>query len=387
MPSPINYKRMLGSKTLGQIRKDESDKIMNFTWDGDISSRVVYLFDYWHDHNKTLLNEMQPDEYMTPIDAKFVVHTSQTLDKDMISVHLQLRPGQVCNVDYYDEFFKKPYDAQFPIGLYALIPDEQGVYNRWLVVEKANFNVAQFPTFEILRCDKVFEWIFDGKKYRCPGVLRSQNSYNSGIWSDNVVTFPEDQYKFTLPLNRDTENLYQNQRIIIDNRVQTEPRTWQISKINRIAPNGIARFTVAQDRFDPKKDYIEHLDPDDPKSSIIGQWADYYSEPIEPIEPDMTDIYNAEIGFCGLEPELKVKGKYKKFNIEFNDGVLRSGNWKCYMDGEEFTEVTYKTDGYSPNEVGIRFDGGKEYIDSILTIKYITDDGYETSLDVRIVSL
>ena len=176
MPSPTDYRKLLGSKTLGQARKEMSDALMNYTWDGDIQSRVVYLFDYWHDHNKTLLNDMQPDEYMTPIDAKFVMHTSQTLDKDQVSVHLQFRPGQKCNVDYYDEFFKKPYEAQFPIGLFALIQDEQGIYNRWLIVERANFNVTQFPTFEILRCDKVFEWIFDEKKYRCPGVLRSQNS-------------------------------------------------------------------------------------------------------------------------------------------------------------------------------------------------------------------
>ena len=101
----------------------------------------------------------------------------------------------------------------------------------------------------------------------------------------------------------------------------------------------------------------------------------------------MPSIYNAKIGFCGTEPELKVKGKYKKFNIEFDDGVFRTGSWKCYLDDKEFTEVTYKTDGYEPNEVGIRFDGGKEYIDSILTIKYITDTGSETPLDVRIVSL
>ena len=176
MPSPNDYRKILGNKTLGQVRKDMSDKIMDYTWDGDIASRVIYLFDYWHDNNKTLLDDMKPDDFMTPIDAKFVMYGSQTFDKDPITVHLQFRPGQKCNVDYYDEYFKKPYDALFPIGLYALVPDEQGIYNRWLIVEKANYNVTQFPTFEILRCDKVFEWIFSGKKYRCPGVLRSQNS-------------------------------------------------------------------------------------------------------------------------------------------------------------------------------------------------------------------
>ena len=177
MPSPTDYRKLLGNKTIGQAHKDMSDKIMDYTWWNDIQSRVIYLFDYWHDKNKTFLNDMKIDEdNMTPIDAKFVMYSSQTFDKDAVTFHLQFRPEQQCNVNYYDEFFKKPYDALFPIGLYALIPDEQGIYNRWLIVEKANYNVTQFPTFEILRCDKIFEWIFDGKKYRCPGVLRSQNS-------------------------------------------------------------------------------------------------------------------------------------------------------------------------------------------------------------------
>lgn len=383
MPSPNDYRKLLGNKTLGQARKDMSDQIMDYTWDGDIASRIVYLFDYWHDNNKTFLDNMKPDEYMTPIDAKFVMYSSQTFDKDSVTVHLQFRPGQECNVNYYNEYFKKPYDALFPIGLYALIPDEQGIYNRWLIVEKANYNVTQFPTFEILRCDKVFEWIFEGKKYRCPGVLRSQNSYNSGIWADNTVTFPEDQYKFCVPINRDTEQIYQNQRIIIDNKVLSEPRTWQISKINRVSPNGVVRLTVAQDRFDPNKDYIEF----DENGNIIGQWADYYSEPIIPVDSDKPYPYDAEICYSGNKPELKVKGRYKKFNIDFKDGIFRHGNWKCFMNGDEFTQVSYNTKDMKQNEIGIRFDGGNEFINSVLTIKYITDNGDETPLDVKIVSL
>lgn len=206
---------------------------------------------------------------------------------------------------------------------------------------------------------------------------------NSGIWADANIIYPEDQYKFCVPINRDTEQIYQNQRIIIDNKVLSEPRTWQISKINRVSPNGIVRLTVAQDRFDPNKDYIEF----DDNGNIIGQWADYFSEPLTPVDPDTPDIYDAEISYSGNKPELKVKGRYKKFNVIFKDGIFRSGVWKCFMDGVEFTEVTYNTKDMQPNEVGIRFDGDNKYINSILTIRYITDDGNEISLDVKIVSL
>ena len=54
----------------------------------------------------------------------------------------------------------------------------QDRWNRWLVVAGANENDSQFPTFEILRCDKVINFIHNGKKYLVPAVLRSQNSYN-----------------------------------------------------------------------------------------------------------------------------------------------------------------------------------------------------------------
>lgn len=176
MPSPTTYRKILGQLTNGQVRKQQSDDIMNQTWWEDIQSRVVYLFDYYHDNQLTKLNNLSIDDNMVPIDAKFVMSSSQTYDKDQVTFHLQFRPGQKCNVDYYDEVFADRYDATFPIGLYVLIPDEQGIYNRWLIVDKANYNTTQFPTFEILRCDKVFQWIMDNVKINCPGVLRSQNS-------------------------------------------------------------------------------------------------------------------------------------------------------------------------------------------------------------------
>lgn len=178
MPSLETYRKLHGGST-GQERKRQSDQIMDFTWWNDIQSRVAYLYDYYHDDYKTQLDDLDSpnDPKKIPIDIKFVQSSSQTYNKDAVTVHLQLRPGQTCNVDYYDEFFRKRYNATFPVALYADIPDEQGFYNRWLVVQKANYNVTQFPTFEILRCDKVFQYVIDRKKYWIAGVLQSQNSY------------------------------------------------------------------------------------------------------------------------------------------------------------------------------------------------------------------
>ena len=403
MPSPTTYRKLLGQQTNGQVRKQQSDDIMNQTWWEDIQSRVGYLYDYYHDKNITRLEDMKSDEddSKVPIDIKFVMSSSQTYDKDQVTFHIQLRPGQLCNVNYYDEMFGKRYDATFPIGLYIDIPDERGIYNRWLIVDKANYNVTQFPTYEVLKCDKVFQWIMNNVKMQCAGVLRSQNSYNSGIWTDNISTTVEDQYKFAVPLNRDTEKLYYNQRIIIDNKVLTEPRTWQITKINRIAPNGIDRLTVAQNHFDQNVDYIEF----DDNGNIIGMWADYFSSPIEPTDNPDIDPKIAVIEYLGGTPNMKVGGGYKKYSIVFSDDTFKPGTWQYFTRKTEndpwvpFTEMMEITDELAPNEIKLHFGLDKDktsnkttkdyydYINSILKITYTTLDGIETSLEAIITSL
>lgn len=170
-----------GHKTGGRARKAESDNVMLWSWDEDIQSQTAYLYDYYIDLQSgeaLKLNDLHPDQdlYKIPIDIKYIRHGSQTYAQDPITYWIQLKPGQKCNVPYYNEILGDRYDATFPIGLYVEIMDESGRYNRWLIVDKANYNSNQFPTFEILRCDKVFQWIHDNKKYQCAGVLRSQNS-------------------------------------------------------------------------------------------------------------------------------------------------------------------------------------------------------------------
>ena len=403
MPSPTDYRKILGRLTNGQVRKNQSDDIMNQTWWEDIQSRVGYLYDFYHDNHITQLEDMKSDkdDLKVPIDIKFVMSSSQTYDKDQVTFHIQLRPGQDCNVNYYEEVFGNRYDATFPIGLYIDIPDERGIFNRWLIVDKANFNVTQFPTYEVLKCDKVFQWIMDNTKMQCAGVLRSQNSYNSGIWTDHISTTVEDQYKFAVPLNRDTEKLYYNQRIIIDNKVLTEPRTWQITKINRVAPNGIARLTVAQNHFDQNIDYVEF----DDNGNIVGMWADYYTSPIEPTDNPDPSPKIGEIIYWGGTPNMKVGGGFKKYAIEFSDGVFKTGSWKYFTKKTEedswipFDDMMEITNELSPNEIKLHFGLDKDktstkttkdyydYINSILKIEYITTDGIETSLEATITSL
>lgn len=132
------------------------------------------------------LNDLHPqdDPNKIAIPIKFIRHASQTYAKDPITYWLQLQPGQECNVDYFWNMYTNKYGNTWPVGLYVDIMDESGKYNKWLCVNTANYNQNQFPTFELLRCDHVAQWIHKGHKYECPCVLQSQNSYNSGLWLD-----------------------------------------------------------------------------------------------------------------------------------------------------------------------------------------------------------
>lgn len=187
MPSFDLYKKIHGSGTNGEVRKRISDDLMETTWNEDIQSRVVYQFDMYHDPYPRCLNNCKPTKDMIPLDIKYIRHQSQTLAKDQVTYHLQMRPSQRMNVPYYQDYIDK-YGTQWPLGEYVLIPDNKGSYNRWLIVDEADINDPQFSTYEILRCDYTFQYVMNGRKCEVAGVLRSQNSYNSGIWTDFKLT-------------------------------------------------------------------------------------------------------------------------------------------------------------------------------------------------------
>lgn len=179
-----------GHKTGGRARKAESDNVMLWSWDEDIQSQTAYFFDYYHTipENRLKLEGFDPndDPYPTPIEIKFIAHSKQTYEKDEVTMHIQFQPGHTCSVDYYDQVFGRRYNARYPVGLYCWIKGEDDIYRRWLVVGSADLDRNQFPTWEVLRCTDVFRWIKNNKYYEFPGVSRSQNSYNSGLWTDYI---------------------------------------------------------------------------------------------------------------------------------------------------------------------------------------------------------
>lgn len=130
MPSLDTVRRMTatkynGAKTLGQIRKEESDFIAEETWNDDVQSRVCYIYDYKHDNQPTLnVGMTYENTTKTKIDAKFIVSKYGSIDKDQVEYHLQFKPSQPVffnpgdELYYYETDYRQKYGVQdFPIGL------------------------------------------------------------------------------------------------------------------------------------------------------------------------------------------------------------------------------------------------------------------------------
>lgn len=387
-----NYASMLGGKrTIGQVHKEQADMIMEKTWNRDIAARVGYFYNYTDDTHVHQLNDLHPEEdsYKIPLDIKFIVASSQTYSKDAITYHLQLRPSQTSDaVPYYKELFEDRYDATFPVGLYCDIQDNKGKWQRWLVVAGANMRDPQFSTYELLRCDKVINYILDGKEYFIPAVLRSQSSYNSGLWISgrSHLEVPEDQQQFILPASRETELVFYDQRLIIDNKVLVNPRAWKISKINRIASNGVIIFTCAQDKFNPNADY---------RDEDGYWWADYYEKTTgQPVVENQVEPIDNVYGVitCLGSQNIKVHGSYKKFTISYYNGNKSieslQGSWHFLIDGQDASSlIQTKIDGLQSNEIKIKFLGESNYIGKEINVRFIPIIGDTVNFNIPVVSL
>lgn len=397
MPSLNEYRRRMGGPmTSGQAKKYESDLIMDNTWWEDISSKVAYLYDYYHDNEPLKLKNLSPDDRkMVPVDIKFLVNAYNSENKDQVGYHIQFRPWHECPVPYYQEEFEERWDAEYPVGLYCAIPDERGIYRKWLITEPANHLGNQFPTYYVLPCDHVFQWIYDGKKYELAGVIRNQNSYNSGVWLDYKVERVENQEKCLLPMNDLSTTIFYNQRIAVSADIK-EPVVWRCTKVEQIANKGVSCFTFAQDIWNSEHDYIER----DEDGKLVGIWCDYYRTKLDKVpEPDPVvpiSTMRAEIKYSGKRPQLKVGGSYKKFSVLFyrDDEQLPEtpGYWLCFMDGTNITsqldieDVSTNAD-LTANQIRIKIPKDDSMIGKTITIIFRTNDGIEAKQDVEIVAL
>jgi hypothetical protein len=181
-----------GAKTIGQIYKEESDWAMEQTFENDIATKTCYIYDHFHDDfftdehgiTRSLAEGMTYENTnKTKIDAKFIIKSYQSMDKDQVEYYLMFRPSQKLSFEesdklYYFEEIHKRYNNDFPIGMWCDIPDDRGIYHKWLICRNEPAN--QFPKFLVLPANYELMWIEKSGtnriKRRMWSVLRMQSS-------------------------------------------------------------------------------------------------------------------------------------------------------------------------------------------------------------------
>ena len=384
-----------GAKTIGQIYKEQSDEMMEWTWDNNEQSKLCYIYDWRHDDSPNMnIGMTYENTTKTPIDAKILVSKYGSIDKDSPTLQCQFKPSQkeyfteADELFYMEEYRQKYHLDDIFVGMYLDVPDKKNVYHRHLICMK---DVEQnFQKYFILPCDYFLQWIQTkaDKRYKrsmwC--VLKSQSSYNSGIWVDNVTASQQNQELLFIPTNEISDTIYyvsednnNNQRLIVDipnySIENWTPNTWVVSKVERVNVRGRTKLTLYQKPFNSNTDYIEK----DENGIITGLWANYFdgTAPTDPSTPT-TPPSSITARISASTSTIKVGGSYKNLTVNlFNDSneditteyADATFTWTCSIDNEDWTDkVTWRA-GTEYNQKKVKFPNDTSAIGKILSVK------------------
>ena len=384
-----------GAKTIGQIYKEQSDWAMEQTCDNDEQSKLCYIYDWKHDDSPNMnIGMTYENTTKTPIDAKILVSKYGSIDKDSPTLQCQFKPSQKeyfteeDDLFYMEEYRKKYQLDDIFVGMYLDVPDKKGVYHRHLICMK---DVEQnFQKYFLLPCDYLLQWVQTkaDKRYRrsmwC--VLKSQSSYNSGIWVDNVTASQQNQELLFIPTNEVSDTIYyvsesdeNNQRLIVDvpnySIENWTPNTWVVSKVERVNVRGRTKLTLYQKPFNSNTDYIEK----DENGIITGLWANYFdgTAPTDPSIPT-TPPSSITARISASTSTIKVGGSYKNLTVNlFNDSneditteyTDATFTWTCSVDDEDWTDkVTWRA-GTEYNQKKVKFPSNTSVIGKIMSVK------------------
>ena len=258
----------------------------------------------------------------------------------------------------------------------------------------------QFTKYLVLPINYNFMWIErNGKeriKRRMWAVLKSQNSYNSGLWTDLRFTTQENQDKVLLPLNSITDKIWytddqsKTMRVLVS-AFTDHPIAWKISKVENSQPLGIQRLTLYQTFFEQNHDYIEK----DSDGYITGMWADYFSDGVTPTDPSTPTLLPSVCSKISASTDsLKVGGSYKTLTLnifkdsddditkEYSDATF---TWSCSIDDEDLTDkVTWRPAAY--NQMKVKFPDDRSQLTKLITFKCTVTKG-DVSFDSESLQL
>ena len=339
---------------MSNMLRMQSNMVVEQTWDRDPNFRQVYV---------VKVNSGLPEVTATHelIDAKFNVKTYANITSDEPSYWMQFRHGA---------------EKQYPdigIGSYVYMENEDGEWNWWLLVHLDDR--PMFRQYQVLETNYVFKWITDGKIYNCLGVQRIQQSYNSGSWDGDRLTFVDNVSSAILPTNSDSLTIGYNKRFIISDERRHPPLVYQVSKIEDTQPIGLTTFKFTQETFDPTHDNAELM------------ICNYYDSPIVPEVPNIEEELRgtATITYNGTKPTVKVGGSWKIFTPSFSDESVTVSKWTISDKNGDISGNTNYTIERDGEKLKLKISLNYELIGNVLIIQLVGSDGSTTELSVEVV--
>lgn len=354
------YKNYLSShgKTMGQVKRNQSDVLMNSTFTIDPAYKKVYI--------------LTPDGWKWE-DAKYQTHSAPSISKDAVDYYLQFRPKVHYPVGSY---VIVPDDTSFDINLTEeelLNPFTQPIEKRtqfWIIVGRDESNA--FVRYMILKCDWELRWVYGGKLMTSWGCSKLASSYTSGVWVDNVSASLDDLTSIWINDPKhvygdkveelgmcDTRSIMHGQRFFMSNN-DLDPKIYEVTKIKDINPQGIIKLSIKQDEFDIKRDNLElrvcdyysnegdiQIDIPEVETPTVGKTSeinwftkDENGEFIDSVWTELelgtTYYFGAKFSDEGIDPQWKIQlvddeGVYSDENKEYYVGLMKMTKLDSYM--------------------------------------------------------
>lgn len=317
----------LQGSTVGQALKNQSDMLMNETFDRDPTYKRGMLYNA----------NLEPIEM---VEFKFQKAQVYTINKDQVEYFVQFKtdyhPEKMLNTG--NKVYRLYDDEKERLSFYLDIPDDDGDVYKWLIVGRNNDNA--FVRYNVLQCNWTFEWMIDRQYYSCLGVMRSRNNYNSGVWSDGYTTSVENQTSFFVPTNDIARTIdYDVRFMITDNPLH--PKTYEISKVEDTFPLGLLKLTLVQDHYNMHTDICKILDDDEDapielKDGKIHMICNYTKSGLPPIvneEKIESKWYLSKVG-----KKLYINSTAQVIYALNDDDATDFDNvWNIELDGESYT--------------------------------------------------
>ena len=140
----------------------------------------------------------------------------------------------------------------------------------------------------------------------------------------------ENQEVFLAPTNDDTKTIYYDCKFLKSMPGRYPPLAWKISKIEDTLVDGITRFTMTQEQYNPATDDAEKM---------VGNYYESVVEPEILETEEIPTVSDLEITYSG-SPAVKAGGGFKKFLLKSRvDGKLvdctEEVNWSIdFPDGD-----------------------------------------------------